>query len=579
MNKLIEFKPLLKEIIDGISNIINLECAIFDTAANLIASTDTYLKRKGYTVHAPSIDEVITNGNVLVNRPGYMKSCFGCRFKDNCPATIEILNCIRINDNPVGVIAITSFTKSGHDRIMENISNYTRILNNFTDMLAGIIASKENMAKTTMLKVVMQSLLNFSEDGMIIIDEAGCVSYCNPNAVKLFSTCSLYTLTLQQIFPEHINFSIMKGEKFHNRPIKINNERLFFSCYPMIHNNDFFGAIIRLNHDKSQKPYRKPITSAVSRIKLDSIKGCSSSINEIKLKARKISDSISTVLITGETGTGKSLLAKAIHFESCRANGPFIIVNCACIPQTLFESELFGYEEGAFTGAKKGGKPGWFELAQSGTLFLDEIGGMPLAMQTKLLDVLQERTIERVGGINTIPLDVRVITATNSDIEDLIKEDLFRQDLYYRINVIPLYLPPLRDRTSDIEYLAHEFLIKYNSQLNKNIPGFEPDVMEFFHNYSWPGNVRELENIVEYALNMTDKTITFQDIPIKYSGIGKYGVETVKSKVESIEYEIIKAAIDKYGWDVKGKTAAAEELGIGLRTLYRKLKTNEGKIE
>ena len=223
----------------------------------------------------------------------------------------------------------------------------------------------------------------------------------------------------------------------------------------------------------------------------------------------------------------------------------------------------------------KGGKPGWFELAQNGTLFLDEIGEMPLALQVKLLEVLQEHTIERIGGINTIPLNVRIIAATNKELEDLIEENKFREDLYYRLNVIPIYLPPLVERKDDINLLAHEFLKKYNLNLNKNIQGFSKDVMELFDSYAWPGNVRELENIVEYAINMTDGIITLEDIPQKYLRIKKDNSESIKSKVENVEYEIIKTALDKYGWDVKGKAAAAEELGIGLRTLYRKLKNYE----
>ena len=579
MSKLEKYKDFLKEIIDGISNILNLECAIFDIDAKLIASTDNYLKRKGTSVHAPSIEEVITNGNVIVNRPGYMKSCFGCRFKDHCPATIELLNCINIEEYPMGVIAITSFTKSGHDRIMQNVVTYTKILNNITDMIANMIAYKNNIIKTLMLENTLQSTLDFSLDSMIVVDNSGYVSYGNSSAMKLFSMCSLYTLTIQQIFPEHINNSIMKGENFSDKPVRINNQYLFVSCQPMMQEDNFLGAVIRLSQNNVTKSNRKSLDKQIISFTLEQIKGESPVILNVKSKVRKIANSTSTVLISGETGTGKGILAKAIHYESSRVNNPFITVNCACIPQTLFESELFGYEEGAFTGAKKGGKPGWFELAQNGTLFLDEIGEMPLAMQVKLLEVLQEYTIERIGGINTIPLNVRIIAATNKELEDLIEENKFREDLYYRLNVIPIYLPPLVERKDDINLLAHEFLKKYNLRLNKNIQGFSKDVMEFFTNYTWPGNIRELENIVEYAINMTDGIITLEDIPQKYLRVKKDNGESIKSKVENVEYEIIKTTLDKYGWDVKGKAAAAEELGIGLRTLYRKLKNYEESME
>lgn len=578
MSKLEEYKDILKEIINGISNILNVECAIFDIDAKLIISTDTYLKRKGTSVHTPSIEEVITNGNVLVNKPGHMKSCFGCRFKDHCPATIELLNCISIEEHPMGVIAITSFTKSGHDRIMQNVGTYTKILNDLTDMIANMVAYKDSIIRTLMLEKALQCALDFSLDSMIVIDSSGYVSYGNSYAMKLFSMCSLYTLTLQQIFPEHMSNRIMGGESFSGKPIKINNQYLFVSCKPTMHEDKFLGAVIRLSQNNQIKSNRKSLDKQIFNSTLEEIKGESPIILSIKSKVRKIANSTSTVLISGETGTGKGLLAKAIHYESIRANNPFITVNCACIPQSLFESELFGYEEGAFTGAKKGGKPGWFELAQNGTLFLDEIGEMPFPMQVKLLEVLQDFTIERIGGISTIPLNVRIIAATNKELEDLIKENKFREDLYYRLNVIPIHLPPLFERKEDINILAHEFLKKYNFKLNRNIHGFSNEVMEFFYNYSWPGNVRELENIVEYAANMTEGIITLDDIPQKYLKIKRDNSPSIKSKVENIEYEIIKAALDKHGWDVKGKSAAAEELGIGLRTLYRKLKNYEETI-
>lgn len=569
------YKDMIQSVIEVICDTLNLECAVFDNECNLIASTPTYLKRKGNAVHAPSIEEVILNDNILVNKPGYMKSCIGCRFKDKCPATIELLSCIKVDDRPIGVIALTAFTKSGHDRITHNINVYTRILNEITSLISSMIINKEQMQKTLAMEEILQSTLNISKDSMIIIDNFGSVSYCNESASKLFSYCSLNMQRIQQIFPENVSNRIMLGEKLLNEVVRINNQFLFVSSHPIIHNDMLTGAAIKISIDNEPKYNKKQFDNTNITFSLDDIKGESPVIMSLKSKVRKISNSSSTVLITGETGTGKGLLAKALHFESSRANNPFIQVNCASIPESLFESELFGYEEGAFTGAKKGGKPGRFELAQRGTIFLDEIGEMPLPMQAKLLKVLQEYTIERVGGITSTPVDVRVIAATNKNLEDLIKEKKFREDLYYRLNVIPINLPPLRDRNEDILLLTNVFLKKYNLRLNKNISGFSKNVMDIFISYSWPGNIRELENVIEYAVNMADDLITNNDIPYKYSSLGKEDNDTFKTKVTNMEFDIIKSALDKYGWDVKGKTAAAKELGIGLRTLYRKLKSFE----
>ena len=234
----------------------------------------------------------------------------------------------------------------------------------------------------------------------------------------------------------------------------------------------------------------------------------------------------STVLITGESGTGKEMFAKAIHYASPREDKPFITVNCGAIPENLLESELFGYEKGAFTGASEKGKEGKFELADGGTIFLDEIGDMPLHLQVKILHVLQNMRFDRVGGSKSIIVDVRVIAATNKDLEKLIEEGSFREDLYYRLSVIPLSIPPLRERKDDIKQLMYHFLKKYNSFMNKKIERFSPEVEEIYTNHDWPGNVRELENAVEYGANMAfGNVIGIDEVPAR---ILKKEEETVK---------------------------------------------------
>lgn len=293
------------------------------------------------------------------------------------------------------------------------------------------------------------------------------------------------------------------------------------------------------------------------------------------------SKSKSTVLITGETGTGKELFARAIHCEGDRRSFPFVAINCAGIPDTLLESELFGYEEGAFTGAKKGGKKGKFEMANNGTLFLDEIGDMSLNLQAKLLRVLQNQTIVPVGGNSPIPLNLRIIAATNKDLRNEIKEGTFREDLFYRLNVIPIVIPPLRYRLEDVECLSYHFLEKYNKVIGKKIEGFAPSTLDILKSYNWPGNVRELENTIEYAVNMENECIIQpESIPehIRYNAFISIRQEPInqpnnalKNKILSAELKIIKKALDKHGWDVEGKKKAAKDLGISVRTLYRRL--------
>jgi two-component system response regulator AtoC len=247
--------------------------------------------------------------------------------------------------------------------------------------------------------------------------------------------------------------------------------------------------------------------------------GRSPALEQIFAVIEKVADTPSTVLITGESGTGKELIARALHNNSSRKNGPFIKINCAAIPKTLMESELFGYEKGAFTGAV-GSKPGRFELADGGTLFLDEIGEIPIEMQVKLLRVLQESEFERVGGIKTIKVDVRLVTATNRELLKEVQSATFREDLYYRLNVVPIHLPPLRERSGDIPLLVDHFLSKFNERLKKKITGIDDDAMARLISHSWPGNIRELENVLERTILFCEgPTIRAADLPPELSGI------------------------------------------------------------
>ena len=243
------------------------------------------------------------------------------------------------------------------------------------------------------------------------------------------------------------------------------------------------------------------------------IVGASSRMTEIHEIIRKVSPTTTTVLITGETGTGKELIARAIHRNSTRKEQPFIKINCAAIAENLVESELFGYEKGAFTGAVTA-KPGRFELAHRGTLFLDEVGEIPREMQAKLLQAIQDQSFERVGGLKTVEVDVRLIAATNWNLLHAVKEGKFREDLFYRLNVFPIHIPPLRERTEDILPLADHFLAKFNRKLGKKVEGLAPEVRACFLAYSWPGNIRELEHLIERMILMAEEpSLTLKLVP------------------------------------------------------------------
>ena len=344
---------------------------------------------------------------------------------------------------------------------------------------------------------------------------------------------------------------------------------------------DFLDRMSELIASKAKENYleipkERLINNATkysSVVNLDSIIGRSRKITELKNRVKNIADGYANVLLTGESGTGKELFARALHFESKRCERPFIAVNCGAIPENLLESELFGYVSGAFTGANRGGKIGKFELANGGTIFLDEIGDMPIHLQVKLLRVIQDRLVIPVGGNKPVRIDARVVTATNKNLEDLIRDRLFREDLYYRINVIPINIPPLRERKEDIEPLLEFLFNKYCGIYDIDVPKFGEDIMEFFRSYPWIGNIRELENAVEYIINMLggDREVSKRHLPPKLiEACSSLNIEE-ELKLQNLERMAIIKALMRYGNNTENKKKAADALGISLASLYRKI--------
>jgi two-component system response regulator AtoC len=318
--------------------------------------------------------------------------------------------------------------------------------------------------------------------------------------------------------------------------------------------------------------------------RFENIIGVSGKMQEVFQKVIKVANTDATVLLRGESGTGKELIARAVHYQSHRKENALVEINCASIPENLLESELFGHEKGAFTGAYKM-KKGKFEIAHQGTIFLDEIGDLPLGLQAKLLRVLQERKFARVGGVENIEVNVRLIAATNSDLEKIIEEKKFREDLYYRLNVVPIFIPPLRERVEDIGVLTDYFIRKYSEKNKRKLVGISDSARHLLMNYEWPGNIRELENAIENAIIMCEKDIIEpKDLPgyLQASEKSKKDIEIAvsqgnhlgfKERLELYEKEIIRQALDETNGN---KTKAAKKLGFTLRTLRNKV--NKYKI-
>lgn len=337
------------------------------------------------------------------------------------------------------------------------------------------------------------------------------------------------------------------------------------------------------NFDKNKDITKNKYAS--NNIFLEDIISNSEKMIKLKERIKKIAKTQSTVLITGESGTGKELIARAIHNCSDRSKQPFIAINCGAIPENLLESELFGYVKGAFSGASNEGRMGKFELANNGVIFLDEIGEMPLFLQVKLLRVLQERTLVRIGSNKLINLNIRVIAATNKNLLKLVKEGKFREDLYYRLNVIPIKVPSLKERQEDILLLIDYLNNKYSKLFGSSRLVLDNEINEIFLKHSWPGNVRELENSIEFLLNLADENGNIDNDSREYlkknlKSNSKYDEKIITKNenedteiitLEESEKRLIAKALRIYGSDTTGKNICAEKLGIGIATLYRKI--------
>jgi transcriptional regulator with PAS, ATPase and Fis domain len=430
-------------------------------------------------------------------------------------------------------------------------------------------------------------------DGILIMDKNEIVKYVNQSYTRITN------VTYDDIVNKRLK-DVRPGSRLQNvleikKPIvgalrEENGIEYTVNMSPIFENSELVGAIsVVSNIDDVYKLY-KTIDKYEMKVKnlqnlMNVIQKAKYSIKdiiaedivslEINQTLKKIAQKNTTILIYGESGTGKELYAQAIHSSSNRSNGPFIAVNCASFSGSLLDSELFGYEEGSFTGAKREGKMGLFEAANKGTIFLDEISEMDYDVQAKLLRVLQEGTVRRMGSVKETNIDVRIIAATNKNLEDLIKEGKFRNDLYYRISVFPLNIPPLRKRKGDILPLVNYFLEPHRNDLMKDII-LEKEAEITLINYDWPGNIRELKNAIEFAVNMMDgNEIKSCNLPTRMQAISNNSeikLRKLSDIVEEAEKNEIKKALKLFGNDINGKKKAAKALGISLATLYNKLK-------
>jgi len=437
-------------------------------------------------------------------------------------------------------------------------------------------------------QLFFDSILDNPFEGILAIDDAGVVTYVNGfflNILQLSAKDLLGRKVWEALPGCRLYDTVLQGHSQWGENLKICGRDFLIMRFPVKQDGRIVGAVVktifpdmatakgianRVIHPSKSVEQRRHLFTCMDII------GETPPMLAAKKLARKAARTDSTLLITGESGTGKEVFAQAVHNRSMRREGPFVKVNCAAIPENLLESELFGFMEGSFTGAMRGGKPGKFELAEGGTIFLDEIGDMSLAMQAKLLTVLQEKEVERIGGTKPIALNVRIIAATNKDLRKMVREGRFREYLYYRLKVLEIHLPSLRERTEDIPLILDYLIMRINQKIGSDIQGVTPLSLKCMMDHPWPGNVRELENMIEQAINLSE------DALIDLTGLLKApregwcaadadegeGIRMFHASVSNTEKELILNALARANGN---KAKAARLLNMQRSVLYKKM--------
>ncbi len=579
-----------QRIAEAISSSLELETEIVDEMLTIVAGTGRYkdqvgLKEEGGDPQAGYIyGRVVTEGKAEIVEDAPHDPRYDPSVRNGTTDELaEICYPIIAHGQVLGVIGLVAFTEAQRHLLLKRKNQLLDFVHRMADLLASKAIEAETLQKMIIVSNQLRTIIESIDNGILAVDNRGIIMHCNQIGANLVGR------NKRDIIGRHISkiwagspiSNVLKfgsGYDWREESYQAANHNMHFmvTVKPVLLGREIMGAVASFRDmaDVRQKAYDMIVT--VQRVGIDEIWGESLAMRELRKTVLQVARSSANVLITGETGTGKGLVASAIHHSGPRLAGPFISVNCGAIPDTLIESELFGYTEGAFSGARKGGKPGKFELADNGTIFLDEIGDMPLRLQPKLLHVIQTKLVERLGGIKPIPVNARVIASTNRNLERMIAEREFRKDLFFRLNVIPIHIPPLRVRTGDILILLDRFLKKYCLNESKTIKGVSAEVKDLFRSYSWPGNIRELENTVEYMASMeTGEIITMQSVPsrIKRNRPDKASPDmSLDDLVQRYEKDLLQQRLAEIGNSPGRKEKLAGMLQVSRATLYRKMK-------
>lgn len=579
---LIEIEEHIKKYIKVITTVINVDVGVVDKNMKRVSGTSRYNDTVGERVRGNVFKKTIETGETsIIENPRTHDLCQICADKELCKETLEIATPIYCNGEIEGVLGLLCFNEEQKNKILLDVESYL----DFTKQIAEFIGMKFKEYRESLLQKereeTLNQLLNNMTKGVILSDVDGNITSINQIGIKKLKLSfnpegkKMQLISQNDYIMNEEIFKLIIGKKEYN----VTGKKVPMVSFSQKKINGFiFDDIQKISKNIVE------VSNQYNRITLDDIHGTSQSIQSLKEYIKTVANSNSTVLITGESGTGKELIARSLHSSGNRKDKPLVVINCSAIPDSLLESELFGYVKGAFTGADNNGHMGKFELANGGVIFLDEIGDMPLYLQAKILRVIQEKKIERIGSNKSIDLDIKIIAATNADLRQKIKEKKFREDLFYRLNVIPIQTCPLRERREDIEPIVKKLIEKYSVISGKKEIDIDEKAMKVLLDYDWPGNVRELENIIELIMNTCGEAdrVTVSMLPenIKLSKnkniileeIKKESFEILEDEFCEIEKNYIIKGLEKYGNSTEGKKILCDKMNIGLTTLYRKLK-------
>ncbi len=576
MTRLFQIQDTVQEVAEAITAALGIETEFTDDFLTIVAGTGRYRQKIGTKEENGDLEsgylyaEALKTGKTYIIEEVSNYETYGPKEDELAEVCCPII----LDGNVIGLMGLVAFNERQRDRLLSQKESLLQFIKSMSGLLASKVAENE-------MAMLMNEVLQSTHDGIISVSQEGRVTSVNRMAESLLKTPrdKLIGSSLYDLWPDlPLKEVLINRENYFDHEVIMvdrdkNVNRFLTSLSPL--RDVSSGAVVSFRDMVEVRKMAAKLTELGNESSFSELLGTSQSMVELREKGTKIAAYHSTVLITGESGTGKGLLARAIHSASPVSQGPMVTINCGAIPDTLLEAELFGYEGGAFTGANKAGKAGKFELANEGTLFLDEIGDLPLHLQVKLLHVLQNKEVQRIGGTYPLPIKVRVIAATNRNLEKMIREKQFREDLFFRLNVIPLHIPPLRNRKDDIKVLLDSAMEKYCTLNHKEIVGFENKSLDLLYEYEWPGNIRELENVVEYAVTLeTGNMITLDNLPIRIQQWQrkKGNIKPLKYQSQEKEREIIEECLQLTGHSLEGKRRAAELLEISESTLYRRIK-------